>query len=60
MPGKHSIDSPAGRVILANLAQHAPASIDTLVRLTGYHMRTVRDFILRLHRTGQAHVAGAR
>jgi hypothetical protein len=57
MPGKHYTDSPSGRVIVAALEAHAPASIETLVRLTGYQKRTVRDMVLKLHSDGRVHVA---
>lgn len=57
MPGKHAIDAPAGLRISATLADHGPASVERLSRLTGYHHRTVRDQILAMHRAGRVHVA---
>lgn len=57
MPGKHAIDSPAGIRIAALLAEHGPASVDRMTRLTGYHARTVHTHILAMHRAERAHVA---
>jgi hypothetical protein len=57
MPGKHYTDSPSGRAIFAAPDAHAPASVETLVRLTGYQKRTVRDMVLKLHSDGRVHVA---